>query len=434
MGRRWAAFRLAAITVLAACLGALAGCRPPATAEVSARMANRHVDLEWFRGSFVRDTLAPWLAAAPTECGFFRATHDRQWRPAEKQTATLVSQSRLLFVMRCGFGVTGDDRYRQACLKGADFLLRHFRDEKHGGWCWSAGPEGNVLEDHKSSYGHAFVIFGLSHAWLLTREARFLEAAGRTWDEMKRSLRDGQGGIKPATTRDFSQVKGVNTQNPMMHLFEALLVMHEATDSAGDKAAAATVRQDIVLLHDFIFGRLFDRARGCLPEMYDADWKPLPLEKGGKVDVGHQFEWAYLLSHAVERGFPKAWLRDGERMLDWGMNAGFDSESGGLFSPADYGGKVDKARAKGWWEQCEHLRAVMHWAARRRRPDLWPAFEKSLAFVKARMIDAEYGGWYGNYDGRPRTDANSGKGSVWKIGYHDAGMYMEALETGSRQK
>ncbi|KPK80762.1 MAG: hypothetical protein AMJ81_11400, partial [Phycisphaerae bacterium SM23_33] len=87
-----------------------------------------------------------------------------------------------------------------------------------------------------------------------------------------------------------------------------------------------------------------------------------------------------------------------------------------------------RSKDKGWWQQCEHLRALMRYAADHGRDDLWGPFQKSLAFVKANFLDAEYGGWYGSYDPqRPRRPGDARKGSTWKVGYHDTGMYLEAL-------
>lgn len=383
-------------------------------------MTAKHIDREWFRRSFVEGNLAHWLAAAPTDSGFFRTDLDRQWRPAERQTATLVSQSRLLFVFAAGYEVTGEAAYLDAVRKGASFLVDHFRDEEFGGWFWRVSPEGEVLEDHKNSYGHAFVIFGLAHAGRVAGDRRFDQAALSCWEDMKKHLSYAGGGIKPQTNRDFTRVRGGNTQNPMMHLFEALLALHDATGSQ-------QVFDDALSLADFIFGRLYQAEGGYLPERYTADWRPLPVDAGGYVDLGHQFEWAFLLSRAVENGFPKRYLEIGGRLLDYGMKVAYDRQAGGIASAGDYDGKVIRPD-KGWWQQCELLRALMHYAATRGRADLWPAFGQSLRLVKAGFMDAENGGWYGSDTGGKTPRGRAGyKGSNWKVGYHDTGMYAEAL-------
>ena len=417
---RSAGIFLAAAGVVLAC----AGCRKPKEPEP---MTCKHIDREWFRRSLIDDNLSNWLAVAPTPSGFFRTDLDRRWRPAGRQVGTLVSQSRMLFVMAAGYEATGNEAYLEAVRKGADFLIDNFRDTDCGGWLWQVSPEGEVLDHNKNTYGHAFVIFGLAHAHGVTGEQRFAGAAMSCWKDMKDHLRYDGGGFKPGTNRAFSRVRGTNTQNPMMHLFEALLALHAATGSK-------EVLDDAAELADFIFGRLYQSQDGYLPEKYDRDWKPLPVGDGGFVDLGHQFEWAFLLSQAVEQGLPRRYLEIGRRLLDYGMKVAYDADSGGIFSRGSYDGRVT-GRGKGWWQQCELLRALMRYAAAHGREDLWPAFGQSLEFVKDSFMDAEHGGWYGSASpGKPPPPRRARKGSNWKTGYHAVGMYREALRLTGGQK
>jgi mannose/cellobiose epimerase-like protein (N-acyl-D-glucosamine 2-epimerase family) len=377
------------------------------------------IDCEWFRKAILEE-VGHWRAAVVTPSGFFQASLDREWQPVGRQTATLVSQSRLLYVLATGFELTRQPAYLEAVVKGADFLLEHFRDGEHGGWFYSVSPEGKVLDNGKDSYGHAFVIFGLAHAARITGEQRFRQAALDTWAQMKAKLRYESGFIKPRTTRDFSEVKGTNSQNPMMHLFEALLALHDVT-------GAEPVLADAQALAEAIFGKLYQKEEGYLPELFDENWKPLPADQRGLIELGHQFEWAFLLSRAVEKGLAERFLSIGDRLLRYGMRVGYDRQEGGIFSRSDYQGNVRPA-PKGWWEQAELLRALAHYAVLRNRDDLWKPFAQSLAFVQRNFIDPEHGGWFRSYQpGVPRSVAEHNKGSVWMLGYHVTGMYWEVL-------
>ncbi len=387
-------------------------------------MIDRHIDAEWFRKSVIEDNISRWLAAARTPNGFFRSSVDRRWRPAKRQSGTLVSQSRLLYVFATGYELTGERRYLDAVSEGADFLLTSFHDGRHGGWFWSVTPAGEPRGQGKDSYGHAFVIFGLSHAARVTGRRRYADAALYTWDVMKRHLRDEMGGIKRATTRDWRRRRGGNSQNPMMHLFEALLALHDATGSE-------RVFEDAAGLAGFIFGRLYQKDGGFLPEMYTSKWAPRKIGRGGYVDVGHQFEWAFLLARAVEKGFPRWYLDIGNRLLDFGMRAGYDRRRGGIRANCDYEGKPHGG--KGWWQQTEHLRALARYAGGLGREELWEPFDKSLQFAKAELIDHEYGGWYGGAcPPEKRSERGARKGNVWKVDYHTVGMYAEALRLTGR--
>jgi mannose/cellobiose epimerase-like protein (N-acyl-D-glucosamine 2-epimerase family) len=209
-----------------------------------------------------------------------------------------------------------------------------------------------------------------------------------------------------------------------MHLFEALLAL---ACEAGCDEAASMARATA----EWVVGRLVRRADGALPELYTPEWTELSEAEGGRLDVGHQFEWAYLLSRAVERGLWKApeaerMLATGERLLGVGMAAGYDEGGGGVWSPAAPDGRV-MSRAKGWWEQCEAARAMHHYARLRGRSDLAEPFQRTMAFCRAHLVDPQHGGWYMRVepDGSVR---NRDKGNEWKLDYHVVGLCAEALE------
>ena len=73
-------------------------------------------------------------------------------------------------------------------------------------------------------------------------------------------------------------------------------------------------------------------------------------------------------------------------------------DHGGIFSPVDYAGN-HPGRRKGWWEQCEAIRAMQRYVTRHGASDIDPALRASIAFVREHFIDAEYGGWYLNPPG-----------------------------------
>ena len=401
------------------------------------------LDFSWFRTHLLTDILPRWLELAPTPSGFFRSTFDRQWRYTGPAEGTLVSQSRLLYTFATGYRLTGDPAYADAVARGAEFLLRHFRDEQHGGWYWSCHETGGVLDDAKDSYGHAFVIFGLAHAADCLGDDALRRAAVETWEVVHGPLTDAHGGLLPKTSRDFSQrLAAHSTQNPMMHLFEALLALGDA-EGLGEIHTCARGIADFVLdcRH-----RCRARARtapessgscgavqaralqpevalSCgIPEMYLPDWTPLPTASGGRVDIGHQFEWAYLLSSAVERGFAGSYLDEANALLDFGLRFGYDLANGGIVADAAQEDNRIIRAEKGYWQQCETIRALMHHAALRGRAELWEPCQRTLDYSRRELIDPEFGGWYGGSDLH--------KGSTWKLDYHITGMCVEGMRLG----
>lgn len=375
------------------------------------------VDLGWFRHHVLTDILPHWLASAVTDEGLFLPDLDRQWRRLPVFHGTLVSQSRLLYNFAVGYELTGDEAYLRALRGGARFLLDKFRDHDLGGWFFSCGPGGTVVDTTKDSYGHAFVIFGLSHACRVTGDGEYLKAALEAWDVVAHRLTDRHGGLLLRADREFTsgRVPGgpghTASQNPVMHLFEALLAL-------GDLPGAEHIRDDARRVADFVLTRLVRRQDGALPEYFTHDWGDLPFSHGGKINVGHQFEWAYLLSSAVERGFPQDYLPAATALLEAGLRSGYDPEAGGVLTWATPDGQP-LLSAKGWWEQCEATRALMHFAVLRNRPDFWEPCQKTIRFFQSELVDPEYGGWY--------ADDSGNKGNAWKVDYHVVGMCVEAM-------
>lgn len=377
----------------------------------------KHIDTAWFRKTLAEET-EHWLKASDTPSGFFQQSIGRDWRPVGQQIATLTSQSRHIYIRAMGYELTRNPAYLESMKRGADYLLANFRDSQSGGLFFSVSPDGKVVDDRKDAYGTAFAIFGLSHAARVGGDERHRKAALETWAQMKKGLRDQAGFYKPSTTRDYAQVKGTYSQNPMMHLFEALLALHDATRSK-------EILSEAEAHGNAMFTKLFQEREGRLPEVYDEAWKPLPEGDRGRVDLGHQFEWAYLWSWAVRKGFPERYLRFGERLLDYGMRIAYDSAAGGIWSVGNYADTPVKG-PKGLWQQCEFLRALMNYGADRNHKELWGPFDKSLEFFKPSFMDAEYGGCFSSYDpSTPREGNRLNKNGI--DCYHVCGMYAEAL-------
>ncbi|NWG75736.1 MAG: AGE family epimerase/isomerase, partial [Rubrivivax sp.] len=317
-----------------------------------------------------------------------------------------------------GYRLTGLQEYRDAVERGAVALIEHFGTDDPGMWLWAVDESGRPLDAHFSAYGHAFVVFGLAHAFAATGEERFRDAAQATAHALATRFRDEHGGIIPTLAATGSDTGAVRSQNPIMHLFEALLTLgHEAGDGDALEAAAA--------LAEWVFRHLM-RDDAILPEVYSRDWQPLPEGDGGRIDVGHQFEWAFLLSRAVEIGaVPPRAVATGRRMLENGLRLGYDARDGGIWSPAMPDGRIVN-RSKGWWEQCEAARALHRYASAHQCPTCAAARDATLALCRGRFVDPEHGGWFMRIepDGTiPSTD----KGNEWKVDYHVVGLCVELM-------
>ena len=387
-------------------------------------------DFEWFRKLLIDDLGPHWLKGAVTDSGLFHAPMDRHWNRISDGEGGLVSQSRLLFVFAEAYRQTGDERYIQAVKQGADYLMEHFQDREYGGYYLGCAPDGTITDDRKRSYGHVFVIFGLAHAYEVTGEQRFLQGAFDAGETIHTKFRDNHGGICQMMTRDFVDQDRHRNQNPVMHLTEALLTLAEIS---GEKKYLEMAREWI----DFLFIPTFERKDIALLEFYDFKWQPLTDEdladsEPGMIVIGHQLEWAFLLSRAVEMGLPETYLEHAEFVLKSGLDIGFDTDYGGLMTGATKEGKLAKDH-KGFWEQTETIRTLLNFVVRHERRDLEPVLDKAVEFFRRYQYDSEFGGIFPSLT-REGSVVQDNKGGLYKLDYHTIAMIQEVLRLEEIQK
>jgi mannose/cellobiose epimerase-like protein (N-acyl-D-glucosamine 2-epimerase family) len=425
------------MTLLAAgaAIGAAQNAAKPATAKVYKRIPDaeirKHLDRDWVRKSLVTDLLDHWVKAAVMPNGFIQENLDRQWKPwGEQREASLNGQGRVLYTLAIGYEVSGGDkRYLDALTRGADFLLK-MHDDQYGGYYNRVTPDLKVIDDTKGGF-QSFAIFSLAHAARVTKNQKYAKAAMDAFHELRAKMSDGPfitgnfkrdfsgpaprgagfggpgggrgaggrsgagapGGAAPGAPAPGAGQQGRGGFNAPgghglnVHMFEALLGLYEATRSKEV--------WDVIQAQLDVMAKVYNYDLGYLSESYDANWKPTGTPGG---NAGHLFEWASLLSRAVELGADPKFIELGSRNLDLGLKS-YNKEVGGLGGRNASGAPSNML----WWPQCEVIKATAHYAILRGRSDLWPYHQQTLDFVKKTYLDTEYGGWFEGYiPGSPR--------------------------------
>jgi mannose/cellobiose epimerase-like protein (N-acyl-D-glucosamine 2-epimerase family) len=350
--------------------------------------------------------------------GFIQENLDRKWQPwGEQREASLNGQGRVLYTLAIGYEVSGGDkRYLDAINKSADFLLK-MHDDQNGGYFNRTTPDLKVIDDSKGGF-QSFAIFSLAHAARVTKNQHYADAAMAVYHELKAKMADGPF-ISGNYKRDFSGpaprgagfgggrgrgagaagnaapqggppqggpprggfqlAAGGHSLN--VHMFEALLGLYEATKS---KEVWETINAEMDVM-----AKVYNYDLGYLSESYDKDWKPVG---NPGANPGHLFEWASLLSHAVELGADPKFIEMGSRNIDFGLKS-YNKEVGGLGGRNASGAPTQML----WWPQCEVIKATANYAILRGRTDLWPYYQQTLDFVKKTYLDTEFGGWFEGY-------------------------------------
>ncbi len=359
--------------------------------------------IDWLKQNLIKGNVEPRLVHGLLPSGFYQPSLKNDWTPKLQQNASLISQTRFIYIMAMGYEVTGDKRYLMAMTQAADYLLGHFADPKlPGQWYREVQPDGSVSNTHFHAYGYAQVIFALSHAYKITRNSKYLDAAMGTWLEL-----DIPDAVKGANKS--YDLRGLNVA---MHIFESIIALYKVTDHS------KMVIQDLNTLAEYIVSHFYDPERGVFVE----DLTPkLEREQNGEIRLGHAIEIAFLLSRAVDAGLPASYLKPANASVDFVTRQAAKNPDGLIPHTTDYAGRT-RDPEKYWWCQTELLRGLAHFSMHRNRTDLIAQFNQTFIGVQKHFIDPSNGGWFKKSDG-----AELDKGEQWKDGYHVTMMLTELM-------
>ncbi|GAB3252331.1 AGE family epimerase/isomerase [Chitinimonas naiadis] len=376
------------------------------------------IDGAWFRDNLQQAHLVHWLAAADTTSGFYNSARDRHWQALPAQPGDLVAQARLIYVLAAGYDQTQDAAYLRRLKLGADFLLSAYQDKTYGGFYDAVSPQGLPTNDAKRLYSQAFAILALSHAYRVSRDQRYATAALAAWRVVDERFRDADGGYRTAMDRGYTGGGG-NGQNGIMHLFEALIALHEATKS--DEAQRGAKQVGNFVVYKLMQGEGDGSAH--IPEFFAPGWLMLTPEQGGYTDIGHQFEWAWLLSAAAAQGINPVYAGVADRLLAFAVRRGIDPSDGSIYSTVTSKGLLDGS--KGYWQQAEALRAMMRFAVWHERDDLWGRISQLTEYIRSEFVDADNGGWYAH----PASQCRKTPACLTQQpdGYHMVALHREAI-------
>jgi cellobiose epimerase len=383
----------------------MAPCSMPAQSAPAAEI-RKHIDRAWVTNAFLHDMMDHWLDASVMPSGFIQENLDRQWKPwGTQREASLNGQGRMLYAFVEAYMVNHEKKYLDAITRCGNFLMK-MHDDQYGGYYNRVLPDFTVVDDTKTGFT-SFAIFPLAHAYMATGDLKYKLAALQAWSEVRDKMRDGQF-FQNSMKRDFSGPAPMNFggagRGPStaagaggtargagmagrrhglnVHMFEALLALYQATHDPG---VWKEITDELAAMK-----KLYNYDLGYLPESFDENWKAAAPTG---FNVGHLFEWASLFSRAVELGADPELIPMGSRSIDLAIKVGYDQQDGATWMNAGADGKVAR-RYMIWWTECETIKAAARYAILHGRSDLWPYFDRTLAFVKKNFLDAEYGGWF----------------------------------------
>ena len=348
--------------------------------------------LDWVR----RSALPFWLGCAVDEQGLFYETLALDGTPQPEVELRLRTGMRQVYVFAHAAHLALTDR--QPALALAERLVDRLRAcawarDGRPGWVARFRRNGEVTDDRRDLYDHAFALHALGYLYQATRNARYKTWIDETLAVIDQMLQAPHGGWAESDRGDLPR-----RQNPHMHLFEASLALFETTGDARHLARAGEI-------FGLFRSRFFDDATGFLTEFFGPAWQMSPDFGSERTYPGHLAEWTWLL-----RRYQRATGRpvDGlcTALFSSAVRLGRDG-SGFLVDEADATGRplVDRRRL---WAQTEYLKALIVQGSAGRDAGL---LEEADALVQrlfaTYLASVPRGGWLDQFtlDGRPSATA-----------------------------
>ncbi len=243
--------------------------------------------------------------------------------------------------------------WREAVETGADILLsRALRPD--GGTRHMLDPTGAPSDERRDLYDLAFVLFALAEsARALGNRADLIAAAESLIAWAEANWAHPAGGFHEGDVTSTPPRR----QNPHMHMFEALLALHEATGDAPHLQRATNIAH---LFRD----KFFDAKHGALPEYFDDAWRP---DADVIVEPGHHFEWSWLL-HKWSTAAGGKLGAIAERLRVHGEVYGVDPTTAAVFDEVHADGRP-RTQTSRLWPHTERIKANVMRFERTRDPE-----------------------------------------------------------------
>ena len=356
------------------------------------------VELRWFEEHFLNSNVELWYQRAHPITGFFRDDLDSD--PKLARTASLVSQSELVYAFAAAYSVSSDPRFVDALKLGARFLDEHFKDESHGGYFRRIDDKGLVADTQKDAYGHAKFVLALALASRVTEDKAYAEDAIRGWEILRDKFITSSGDIAASASADFSRLSRSEIGLDLVVL-EALLELYDTTRD--DR-----VFEDAMWLIDTI---VIDFQQQRSATGYDTT-VPGGESRIAEAEFGRNANLAFLLARAVELGLPPRFLRFGNSLLDSAMLEGLRAMSEDFTKDPN---RVPAAR-----NFALLMRALLRYCSKCGRSDCIDAIRSTRSFIDRHLIDKLNGGW--------REFGGRNLGFVFDPDYLNVSMYLEGVE------
>ena len=306
-----------------------------------------------------------------------------------------VLNARLLWTFSAAYKISNNQEHLNTAERAFEYISEHFYDTEFGGVFWSINYDGTPKDTKNQIYALAFVIYGLSEYYSVTKDEKALEMAIALYQKIQKYSYDTvNGGYLEAFTRDWQPIEDLRlsekdanekkTMNTHLHIVEGYANLYTVWKDE-------SLRKVIVELLETIEKYFINTETGHLRLFFDENW----IEKKDVISYGHDIEAAWLLLQCAEISGDSTLIANYKKhaiQIADVTKEGIDSD-GGLWYEYDPETKELMAE-KHWWPQAELMIGYFTaWQLSGKQEYLDIVF-KNWDFTKKHIIDKENGEWF----------------------------------------
>ena len=339
-----------------------------------------------------------------------------------------VLNGRILWTFSAAYAINKNEEYHEVAKRAFNYINEYFYDKEFGGIFWTVEYNGKPKDTKNQIYALAFVIYGLSEYYKISKNEEALEMAQNLFYKIELHSRDrNKNGYLEAFTRKWEEINDLRlsekdanekkTMNTHLHIVEAYANLYMIWR---DKTVKTAIKEilEITALY------FIDKNSWHLKLFFDENWN----EKEDVISYGHDIEAAWLLLWCAEiledqdliNSYKKYAVKFAESTKE-----GIDND-GGLWY--EYEPKKQKLiTEKHWWPQAELWIGMINAWQLTHNEEFLKITENNFEFVEKYIIDHKNGEWiWGiNQDYSPIPKDKAG---LWKCPYHNSRACIELIK------
>lgn len=340
----------------------------------------------------------------------------------------LVLNARMLYTFSSAFQYTQNKVDKQLAERAFNYLMTYFYDKQFGGYFWTLDYTGKPADTKKQIYALAFVMYGLSTYYLISKDENSKQKAIEIFHLIEEKSFDKiNNGYVEALTREWAEigdmrlsVKDMNekkTANTHLHILEAYSSLYKIYK---DDTLEAKLENLIKIFTE----KILSKKDGHLQLFFDKYWQL----KSTQVSYGHDIEASWLLHEAAMTLGKPALLKEVEKLVPIIAEASLEgfSSQGGLHYEGDRTGKhIDNQYE--WWSQSEALVGLIN-AYKVTNNENYLDIAYSIGhFIQDYFVDEKHSEWHYRVDENLKPVAELDKAGLWKCPYHNSRAFLKII-------